>query len=204
METPEARNLAREAVEHPEKIRQIIALLYNDDMERRFVAVKALGEIAHCAPQLMLQRWERIFHSFDDTMSCWGAAEAVGEIARNIPPENRTKIVQFLRNFRRDDCSCMGYLWGMCRICQVDRKWLSEFVPELLQFLSSANICIRGQALWALGELGIRDAAGSMEGFLGDEGETWCYENDIVCRKKIKTIAGEALGKLGDRSPENA
>ncbi len=37
-----------------------------------------------------------------------------------------------------------------------------------------------------------------MEEFLGDEGETWYYENEAVCRKKIKTIAGEALGKLGD------
>ncbi len=196
MESPDAGRLAFEAIEHPAKIRQIIALLYNDDLERRFVAVKALGEIARCAPELMKQRWERIFHSFDDTMSCWGAAEAVGEIARNMPPESRTRIVQFLRNFRRDDCSCMGYLWGMCRICQVDQRWCSEFILELMQFLSSVNICIRGQALWALGELKVREAAGRMRGCLGDEGETWYYENETVCRKSIKAIAGDALKKL--------
>jgi hypothetical protein len=37
-----------------------------------------------------------------------------------------------------------------------------------------------------------------MKEFLNDEGETWYYENEAVCRKKIKTIAKEALEKLGD------
>jgi hypothetical protein len=197
MDALDADRLAQEAIAHPQKIRQIVALLYNDDMERRFVAVKALGGITRRSPQLMKQRWERIFHSFDDTMSCWGAAEAVGEIARNMPPENRTKVVQFLRNFRRDDCSCMGYLWGMCRVCQVDPRWCAEFVPELLMFLSSVNVCIRGQALWALGELRVGEAAEKIQGCLDDEGETWYYENDAVCRKSVKTIAGDALRKLG-------
>ncbi len=83
----------------------------------------------------------------------------------------------------------------MCRICQIDQRWISEFASELEEFLSSANICIRGQALWALGELRIKEAAGSMNNFLHDEGETWYYENEAVCRKKINAIAGEALKK---------
>ncbi len=197
METIAVTQLADEAIKQPSKIRQIVSLLYNDDMERRFCAVKALGEIAKRDPTLMSQRWERIFRSFDDTMSCWGAAEALGEIARNMPQQNRSRIVQFLKVFRRDDCSCMGYLWGMCRICQIDLRWIPEFTSELQDFLSSANICIRGQALWALGELRIEEAAGRMKEFLNDDGETWYYENEAVCREKIKTIAGKALEKLG-------
>jgi HEAT repeat protein len=200
MESLDAGRLADEAIKHPPKIRQIVSLLYNDDIERRFVAVQALGAIARREPELMNWRWERIFHSFDDTMSCWGAAEAIGEIARNMPQQNRLRLVQFLRNFRRDDCSRMGYLWGMCRICQIDQRWIAEFIPELQSFLSSANICIRGQALWALGELRIKEAAGRVKELLGDEGETWYYENDAVCRRQIKTIAGEALEKLAGES----
>ncbi len=200
MESLDSAQLADEAIRNPAKVRQIVSLLYNDDMERRFCAVKALGEIARREPALMTQRWERIFRSFDDTMSCWGAAEALGEIARNMPQQNRSRIVQFLKVFRRDDCSCMGYLWGMCRICQIDERWITEFVSELQEFLSSANICIRGQALWALGELGIKEASGRMRACLNDEGETWYYENEAVCCKKIKAIAGEALVKLGDQN----
>ncbi len=200
MESLDASRLAEEAIKNPAKIRQIVSLLYNEDLERRFIAVVALGEIAKREPALMTQRWERIFRSFDDTMSCWGAAEALGEIARNMPQHNRSRIVQFLKAFRRDDCSCMGYLWGMCRICQVDQRWIQEFVSELKEFLSSANICIRGQALWALGELRIKELSGRMKGFLNDEGETWYYGNNEVCRNKIKTIAAEALGKLGPES----
>jgi hypothetical protein len=144
----------------------------------------------------MQRKWERIFRSFDDTMSCWGAAEALGEIARNMPGF-RSRILLFLKVFKRDDCSCQGYIWGMCRICQVEKDRIKDFAKELEDFLNSSNICIRGQALWALGELGIKEAAGRMKGFLLDEGETWYYENEAVQRSKISTIAEEALSKLG-------
>jgi hypothetical protein len=144
----------------------------------------------------MKQRWERIFGSFDDTMSCWGAAEALGEIAMNMPPQNRRRIALFIKVFKRDDCGCQGYIWGMSRICQVDRGWIKDFVPELEAFLHSRNACIRGQALWAFGELRIKEAAGRIKDFLQDEGETWYYDNETVCKNSIRTIAEQALKKL--------
>jgi hypothetical protein len=187
--------LVDEAIKDHGKIRKIVSLLYDEDLTRRFTAAKALGALAHREPALLEQRWMRIFKAFDDTMSCWGAAEALGEIARNLPQQRR-KIMLFLKNFRRDDCSCLGYIWGMCRICQIDGNEIQNFAPELVEFSHSLNICIRGQALWALGELGIQDAAGSIKNFLSDEGETWFYENEAVCRGTISEIAEEALGKL--------
>jgi HEAT repeat protein len=195
MESVDTHLLVDEAIKDHRKIRNIVSLLYDEDITRRFTAVKALGEIAKREPELMKQRWERIFRSFDDTMSCWGAAEALGEIARNMP-RYRRKIVLFLRVFRKDDCSCQGYIWGMCRICQVDRDWINDFAPELEGFLNSSNVCIRGQALWALGELRIKEATGRIKDFLLDEGETWYYENEAVYRKRIGTIVEEALRKL--------
>jgi len=196
MESVDIQFLVDEAINEHGKIRNIVSLLYDEDLERRFIAVKALGEIAKREPDLMQRRWERIFRSFDDTMSCWGAAEALGEIARNMPGI-RSKIALFLRVFKKDDCGCHGYIWGMCRICQVEKGKIKDFVPELEGFLISSNVCIRGQAVWALGELGIREAAPRMKELMQDEGETWYYENDAVRRGKIRTIAEEALKKLG-------
>jgi HEAT repeat protein len=187
--------LVEQALQDHGKIRKIVALLYDEDMVRRFAAAKALGEIARREPELMERRWMRIFKSFDDTMSCWGVAEALGEIAMNMP-QHRGKITLFLKGFRRDDCSCLGYIWSMCRICQVEKEAIHEFVPVLEEFLQSRNICIRGQTLWALGELRIQNAAGRIKNFLSDEGETWFYENDAVRKDKIKTIAEEALKKI--------
>jgi HEAT repeat protein len=187
--------LIEQALQDHGKIRKIVALLYDEDMTLRFAAAKALGEIARREPELMERRWMRIFKSFDDTMSCWGVAEALGEIAMNMP-QHRGKIMLFLKGFRRDDCSCLGYIWSMCRICQVEKEAIHDFAPELEEFLQSRNICIRGQTLWALGELRIQDAAGRIKNFLSDEGETWFYENDEVCKEKIKTIAEEALKKI--------
>ena len=195
MESLDVNLMVDEAIKDHTKIRKIVSLLYDEDMTRRLTAAKALGELAKREPELMQQRWERIFRSFDDTMSCWGAAEALGELARNMP-QHRGRITLFMRVFRKDDCSCQGYIWGMCRVCQVDRDRIHDFAPELEAFLNSPHICLRGQALWALGELRIKEAGNRMKDFLRDEGEIWYYGNEMAESKKVSIIAEEALKKL--------
>ena len=195
-EIAEITGLVEEALRDHAKLRHIVSLLYHEDMAERLRAALALGEITRRNPELMLQRWVRIFRSFDDTMSCWGVAEALAEIARNLPEEQRGKIVGFLKNFRRDDCSCQGYLWGMSRICMLERERIREFAAELDTFLGSPNICMQGQALWALGELRIEAAAPRIERFLADPNEVWIFESKEVARKSIGTIAAEALQKM--------
>jgi hypothetical protein len=189
--------LVEEALRDHGKLRHIVSLLYHEDMAERLRAALALGEITRRDPELMLQRWQRIFRSFDDTMSCWGVAEALAEIARNLPKRQRGALVLFLRGLRRDDCSCQGYLWGMCRICKIESDRTKDFAAELLEFLGSRNICMRAQALWALGELDIRDAADGIRGFLDDAEEVWIFENESVARKSVGAIAAEALKKMG-------
>jgi hypothetical protein len=188
--------LVEEAVKDQRKLRHIISLLYDEDMAHRFNAAKALGEVAKRKPELMKQKWLRIYRTFDDTMSCWGIAEALGEIARNLPQQHRRKIIPFLRGLRKDESCCQGYIWSMCRICQVERDMITDFIPELEDFLNSPDICMIGQALWAWGELGIKEAPERIKDFLLDEGETWIYENDSVSMKNIGTIAEEALRKI--------
>ncbi len=188
-------SLIREAVQDPRKIKGIISSLYDEDMEQRFAAAKALGEIARIMPDQISRKWRRIFEAFDDTMSCWGIAEAMGEIARNIP-ELRGKISLRLRKFQRDECTCQGYLWAVCRIGQVEMEKVRDWIPDLLSALDSKNVCIVGQAIWALGELGIGEGREKIRDFLSDSRETWLYENDSVLVKKIGTIATEALAKL--------
>ena len=199
---PDITVLIEEAIKDHRKLRNIMSLLYHEDMAERLRAALALGEITRRDPELMRQRWERIFRSFDDTMSCWGVAEALAEIARNMPEQHRGRLVNFLRGFKRDDCSCQGYIWGMCRICRIEGARVSDFLPELEGFLDSQNICMRAQALWALGELERKEAANRIRGFLGDENEVWLFENDSVCRKSIGTIAAEALKKMGAEPAE--
>jgi hypothetical protein len=194
--TPDFTSLVEEALKDHGKLRNIVSLLYHEDMAERLRAALALGEITRRDPELMLQRWQRIFRAFDDTMSCWGVAEALSEIARNMPKEHRGKLVNFLRGFKRDDCSCQGYIWGMCRICKIEGGRVNDFVPELLAFLDSQNICMRAQALWALGELERKEATERIRGFLKDANEVWIFEDDSAARKSIGTIAGEALKKM--------
>src|SRR5512134_40464 len=93
-----------------EQIRDIVAGLYGVDMQKRFEAALALGRLAKDSPEDVMRVWTRIFYAFDDTMSCWGAAEGLGEIARNMPGM-RTKILALLRKFADDEASCQGFVW---------------------------------------------------------------------------------------------
>lgn len=177
------------------KLRQIISGLYSADITKRFLSAKALGAFACENPAVVGQVWPRIFYAFDDTMSCWGASEGLGEIARSVP-ELRSKILLLLRKFQHDDASCQGFLWAVCRIGQVDRELIREFIPDLIHALDADASCMLGQAIWALGELKVYEAASLIKAFEPDTRETDIYENENVTRKSIGLISVEALGKL--------
>jgi hypothetical protein len=178
-----------------EKLRNIISDLYDIDMNCRFTAAKALGEFARNKPEFIKRVWPRIFYSFDDTMSCWGAAEGLGEIARNLP-ELRGKMILLLKKFQNDDVSCQGFIWATCRICQVERDSIINFIPDLMRILDSKDICRVGQAIWAIGELRTVEAAEKLKGFLHDNRKVWIYENDAAREKTIAEISEEALRKI--------
>lgn len=198
-ESREIALLVEEAIKDRSRVRKIISLLYNADMEVRFLGAKALGEVAKARPEFIRQVWGRILNATDDTMSCWGVAEGLGEIARNMP-DLRGKILLRFKKFEKDESTCQGFVWAICRIGQVDIVRIGDFIPELIRFLQSKDVCMTGQVIWALGELRITGAAEKIRSFIDDERETWIYENDSPVIKRVSMIAEEALKKLAQRS----
>jgi len=177
------------------RLRELIAGLYDPEMQTRFSSACALGTFARDNPALVKQVWNRIFYAFDDTMSCWGASEGLGEIARNLP-DMRGKILALLRKFQNDEASCQGFIWAVCRIGQADRELVKAFIPDLISRLDGYSACMLGQSIWALGELRVSGAATRIRHFLNDPRETWIYENDEVLKKTLGQISAEALQKL--------
>lgn len=178
-----------------EQLRRLFAGLYSSDMEDRFKAACRLGQLARDDSNAVVRVWNRIYHAFDDTMSCWGVAEALGEIARNLP-DKRSKIVALLRKFRADESSCQGFVWAVCRIGQVDRELVEDFIPDLLRLLDCGAACMAGQTIWAIGELCIREGKKKVSSFIDDQRETFIYENEGVRKKTLDTLAREALEKV--------
>lgn len=176
-------------------LRRVISLLYDADIRNRLLGALAIGEIAKRSPEIIKKRWNRIFYAFDDTMSCWGAAEALGEIGRNIP-EMRSRIVLFLRKFEKDEISCQGFIWAITRIGQVDREKIKDLIPDLIGFLDSKDACMVGQAIWALGELRVSDVVEKIKDFLKDDRETWFYDNETARIARVSEIAREAIEKI--------
>jgi HEAT repeat protein len=196
-EPKNSTTLINEVVNDRRKLRSLISLLYDSDIENRFMAAKALGEVARVKPEFIISIWRRILDATDDTMSCWGVAEALGEIARNMP-ELRGKILLRLRKFQKDESTCQGFIWAICRIGQVEIDRVKEFMPDLISFLESREPCMLGQAIWALGELRITEAMDKIKTFLNDNRQTWVYNNDSACIKTIGQIAEEAVRKLNN------
>lgn len=188
-------DLVNDAIRDHRNLKKVTSLLYDANMENRLLGALAIGEIARRSPEIIKKRWNRIFYAFDDTMSCWGAAEALGEIGRNIP-EMRGRIVLFLRKFEKDEISCQGFIWAITRIGQVERKRIEDIIPDLIKFIDSKDICMVGQAIWALGELKITEAMDKIKRFLNDNRQTWVYESDSVCVKTIGKIVKEAIEKI--------
>ncbi|NJD57057.1 MAG: hypothetical protein FIA94_11730 [Nitrospirae bacterium] len=177
------------------RLRQIIGGLYGVDMQKRFESAHALGLIAKDDPDTIEKTWNRLFYALDDTMSCWGVAEGLGEIARNLPGL-RSRILTLLRKFQADESSCQGFIWAVCRIGQVDRKLVNDFIPDLARAMDSGASCMIGQSLWAIGELRVVERLPPVSRFLNDARETWIYENDAVRRRTLGDLAAEALQKL--------
>lgn len=177
------------------KLKRVISFLYDADMRNRLLGALTIGEIAKKSPEIIKKRWNRIFYAFDDTMSCWGAAEALGEIGRNIP-EMRSKIVLFLRKFGNDEISCQGFIWAITRIGQVDREKIRNFIPDLIRFLDSKDACMVGQAIWSLGELEVSEIVDKIEAFSRDERQTWFYDNETARLAKVLEIARESIAKI--------
>lgn len=187
--------LADDVIRDHRNLKRVISLLYDADMGNRLLGALAIGRIARLSPDIIKKRWNRIFYAFDDTMSCWGAAEALGEIGRNIP-EMRSRIVLFLRRFEKDESACQGFIWAICRIGQVGIEHIKDFIPDLISLLKSREPCMAGQAIWTLGELKITEAMDKIKTFLNDNRQIWLYESDSVCIKTIGRIAKEAVEKM--------
>ncbi|MFN3395496.1 MAG: DVU0298 family protein [Thermodesulfovibrionales bacterium] len=187
-------DLVDDAIRDHKNLKRIISLLYDADMRNRLLGAKAIGEIAKRSPEIIKKRWNRIFYAFDDTMSCWGAAEALGEIGRNIP-DMRSRILLFLRKFEKDEISCQGFIWAITRIGQVDREKIKDFIPDIVRFLDSKDACMVGQAIWGLGELRVSEVVEKIRMFSEDERETWIYDNETARIAKVSEIAREAIEK---------
>lgn len=190
-----SRKRAGDDREDKKRLRSAMTLLFDDTEDNRLLGAKTLGEIARVRPDLIMRRWSRIYNAFDDTMSCWGVCEGLGEIARNIP-ELRGRIVLRLKKFRCDEVSSKGYVWAMCRVCQVDRERLEGFVPELAEFLKADEADILGQAVWAAGELGITYFYERVKAHSADRRDATVYGNDAVRRTTLSVLTAEALEKL--------
>lgn len=49
--------MVNEAIKDSRKLKGIISLLYDLDMKKRFIAAKALGEVAKIKPEFIKQVW---------------------------------------------------------------------------------------------------------------------------------------------------
>ena len=73
---------------------------------------------------------------------------------------------------------------------------VKEVVPDIAAYLGDPEPEIRGQAAWALGEIGDSRARGALEAVSGGGDEILLYDGEELTTRSIESISAEALEKI--------
>ncbi len=197
----DVKALVQMALDDPLVLRKMQRLLYSADLDKRWKTILTLGAVAgaisHHNPTIVGDLLRRLLYSANDSAATnWGAIETVGEIIRN-QPSLYGSFVRHILGLINDIPSRAAILWAIGRIGELHPKLVrtnSFFV--LFDLLDSDNPEIRGHAVWALGQIGAKEAYNAVTRLLNDDEEFCLFDGEDLKYIKISEVAQTALSKM--------
>jgi hypothetical protein len=125
----------------------------------------------------------------------WSSPEILGEIVRNNPGLC-SDIAPIIVSFHDELMLTAGVMRATGRIGKINNEMISYATPVVLVCLDSSDIAIRGNAAYAAGEIGGKEAELKLEGLKNDSNIIDFYEDSILKKKTIGDIASGALSTL--------
>jgi HEAT repeat protein len=137
----------------------------------------------------------------------WGVPESLAEIMachEALAEEYAPILVSYMRedgNFLEYEPLQRGVVWGVGRLAQVRPGLLRDNHASryLLPYLESADAVVRGLAAWALGLIGTREAATSLEALVEDREEVRLYLDRELVTTSVGELARRALVRTAGR-----
>ncbi len=160
-------------------------------------ALEGLGHVARGHPPQVQKLITRLLWLLNEDSGSfgWGAASALGEIARQ-ELSVVAEIIPMFCGFLEEPFSRAPMLWGIGRMAAVHPDKLDEVRPFILPCLEDKDPQVRGLSAWALGRLREQEARGLLEKLVGDESPVDLYDQGQLHRTSVAKLAREALAAL--------
>ncbi len=177
---------------------QLMLFLYAPHDLLHWRAAEGLGYVAGAYPQQVQKLITRLLYQLNEDSGSfgWGAAAALGEIARHRL-SLMAEIIPMFYGLLEQDFSRAAMLWGLGRLGEVHPELLEEIVPLILSFLGHADPQVRGLSAWCLGKVRRQEAAGALATMQGDDSPVQIYDQGELRRTTVGKVAREALAALG-------
>jgi len=201
--------LSRWAEEHGGKVTNALkAFLMETDEEMKWTAVRALGIVTAHLYELDEEQAKRVLRQLIWDLNeesggiGWGMPEAFGEILAKVPAlrkEYAGLLVSYIIQgpcFIENEFLQKGVLWGLGRLKQMEAPLKMEALPFLLKSLEHKEPAFRGTAVWALGEMGLREAFPHLKCLQRENEMIKLFTDEKFQEKPLSQWVEEALEKL--------
>lgn len=160
-------------------------------------ALEGLGQVARSHPDQVKKVIGRLLWMLneDSGSAGWGAAAALGEIAREQFPLMSDLISMFC-GFLEKPFSRGAMLWGIGRLAQVRPEALDEVLPFIRPCLKDPEPQIRGLSAWVLGRLKDQEVKEELKKLLEDENPVLLYDEGEWQHTTVARLTREALSLL--------
>lgn len=157
-------------------------------------ALEGLGQVARGHPEQVKKIIGRLLWMLneDSGSAGWGAAAALGEIARQ-EFSVVADIIPMFCGFLEKPFSRGAMLWGIARLAEVRPEALKEMLPLLRPGLRDPEPNIRALSAWALGRLRDQEVKKDLQKLLTDDTPVQLYDQGEFKETTVGGVAREAL-----------
>jgi HEAT repeat protein len=175
----------------------LLQFLYNPRDLLQWRAIEGLGHVAAAYPRQVQKLIGRLLWLLNEDSGSfgWGAAAALGEIARR-QLDLVAEIIPMFCGFLEEEFSRESMLWGVGRLAEVHPDRLDELVDCVAELLGQDDPQVRGLAAWCLGKAKYRPAIPALRELLQDERPVCFYDDGEFCHFTVARLAREALASL--------
>ncbi len=201
LEEQSFHELSSLSASHHKVVTILISLSYDKKKTLAWRAIEAVGVLSKDIAEIDAEKVRNIVGRLlwmlrDESGGIgWSAPEMLGEIVRNNP-ELCADIAPIIVSFHEEIMLAAGAFRATGRIGNLNNETTGYAIPLLLHNLNSEDANVRGNAVYALGELGAVGAKFRLESMRDDNGRLDFYDNGELQSVTVSEIASAALTKM--------